>query len=87
MPGDRGGGTAQSLLEVEGQEYLASGGQAGGQGGWQGGGGARAPMGGTGEGVGRTRRRWLLAALGPAGAPPAPGRLIKRRRRLTSVGS
>lgn len=31
MPGDRGGGTAQSLLEVEGQEYLESGRQASGR--------------------------------------------------------
>lgn len=38
-------------------------------------------------GRGEEKEALVRAALGPAGAPPAPGRLIKRRRRLTSVGS
>lgn len=40
-----------------------------------------------GGGRGEDKEALAAAALGPASVPPAPGRLIKRRRRLTSVGS
>lgn len=42
---------------------------------------------GQGRACGGSERGSLRAVLGPAGAPSAPGRLIKRRRRLTSAGS